>query len=54
MDMNTQSAVEEEQDYQRFWNFFDVYNNVAGWQFSYCNGLESKHPTVLIKFVENK
>ena len=44
----------EVQDYQRFWDFFDVYNKVAGWQFSYCNGLESKHPTVLIKFTENK
>lgn len=43
----------KEEDYQRFWNFFELYSQVPGWQFSYCNKLEKKYPKICLQCNEN-
>ena len=42
----------EDADYDRFWNFFDVYSAIPNWQIGKCDGLEPKHPTVALRFTQ--
>lgn len=44
----------EDYDYERFWNFFDVYSSIPNWRIGKCDGLESKHPTVALRFIQKE
>ncbi len=39
-----------EEDYMRFWQFFDIYSNLQGWQIGICNGMTCNHPEITLKF----
>lgn len=44
---------ENDVDYQRFWQFFDVYSNIPNWRIGDCNELEPKQPNVVLSFKDN-
>lgn len=45
---------DKEEDYNRFWDFFDIYSKIPEWEIVDCSGLDVTNPTIALHIVQKE